>query len=330
MVKCAELLQVKGLCGNETTSIVSKEKDPLANTKAIEDAKVVAESNITNAEVIEADPNESDCCEYNDQMFIKKEISISESLGIFHHLKDFTIISCQLGDVDTEANNEDHSEKSNESTQNKSMGLIRVKRNLFEQEVKKKHKEEASNSLVYNKKSMDIYVKPTSKDSEMDGSSRCSTPLLVENDQEFENIVCSPTLVHHYLTDNNKSSSSQSDHAIIESLEEYDDDDDDDLFIEDANVCTNDTLYNIISQKLEGCGPFSGSNDDSELRRNLLISSVGSLNHQYNMNEESQGENQSANQSNDMKVAIGGLYLRNPRGKKFKKIIEIACGINYF
>lgn len=249
-------------------------------------------------------------------------------LKYFIYWKKSKIISCQLGDVDTEANNvmEDHSEKSNESTQNKSMGLIRVKRNLFEQEVKKKHKEEASNSLVYNKKSMDIYVKPTSKDSEMDGSSRCSTPLLVENDQEFENIVCSPTLVHHYLTDNNKSSSSQSDHAIIsESLEEYDDDDDDDLFIEDANVCTNDTLYNIISQKLEGCGPFSGSNDDSELRRNLLISSIGSLNHQYNMNEESQGENQSADQSNDMKVAIGGLYLRNPRGENFK-ITKIECG----
>lgn len=89
LVKCAELLQVKGLCGNETTSIVSKEKDPLANTKAIEDAKVVAESNITNAEVIEADPNESDCCEYNDQMFIKKEISISESLKKFTNREIF-------------------------------------------------------------------------------------------------------------------------------------------------------------------------------------------------------------------------------------------------
>lgn len=204
------------------------------------------------------------------------------------------------------------------------IGLIRVKRNLFEQhndkEVNKQTKDndEASNSLVYNKKSMDIYVKPPSKDSEMDGSSRSSTPLLVEHDQEFEDIVCSPTLIqYHYMTDNIKPVASQSDAtsgAIVESLEEFDDDDDDDLFIEEANVCSNDALYNMITQKFENCETFSSSpENDTELRRKLLISSVGSLNHQYKGNENS-AETQSADQSHDMKVAIGGLYLRNPRG----------------
>lgn len=164
---------------------------------------------------------------------------------------------------------------------------------------------------------MDIYVKPTSVESEMNSSSRCSSPMLVENDQEFENIVCSPTLVqYHYSPDKNAAGQmGATSEENVADMEEYDDDDDDDLFIEEGNVCTNDALFNMISQNFEQCESFSNNSEDSELRRKLLISSVGSLNHQYKLNDQSNVD-QSSDQSNEMKAAIGGLYLRNPRGKK--------------
>ena len=162
---------------------------------------------------------------------------------------------------------------------------------------------------------MDIYVKPSSKDCEMDGSSRGSTPLLIEQDQDFENIVCSPTLIqYHYLTDK-PADASQSDVKggnITENLEEFEEDDDDELFIEEANVCSNDTLYNMITQKFDSCEGFTTKvESDNELRRKLMISSVGSLNHQY---QESENSKAHSSEQADMKVAIGGLYLRNPRG----------------
>lgn len=200
-------------------------------------------------------------------------------------------------------------------------GLIRVKRNLFESAEKEAPQtqnggEEATNSLVYNKKSMDIYVKPN--ETEKVTRSGGSTPQPAEHDQEeFENIVCSPALMqYHYMTDNIKNSSSQSEDTRAnkaESLEEYDDDDDDDLFIEEANVCSNDALYNMITQKFGDCDSFSNiSGNDSELKRNLMISSVGSLS-QYNGSDMASVDAQTA-EANEMKMAIGGLYLRNPRG----------------
>lgn len=84
LVKCAELLQVKGLCGNETTSIVSKDKDP--KTKPSEEDMEQADDNTVEQtpEVNESNVNENDCCEYIDDMIIKREINISESQ---QHLK---------------------------------------------------------------------------------------------------------------------------------------------------------------------------------------------------------------------------------------------------
>lgn len=72
LVKCAELLQVKGLCGNETTSIISKDKDSssVPKTKDIEQPN---EDAVDSSELIEAEVNRSDCDEYNDQMIIKRE-----------------------------------------------------------------------------------------------------------------------------------------------------------------------------------------------------------------------------------------------------------------
>lgn len=86
LVKCAELLQVKGLCGNETTSIISKGKDPLSPSKIRPnegsqddgDQTVVDTRSNTIPEMIEVDGTESDDCdEYNNQMIIKREINIS-------------------------------------------------------------------------------------------------------------------------------------------------------------------------------------------------------------------------------------------------------------
>lgn len=221
--------------------------------------------------------------------------------------------------MDSPIDNEDDEPAAKENAGN-SIGLIRVKRNLFEndKDLKNLRDDEASNSLVYNKKSMDIYVKPTSKDSEMDASSsRRSTPLLVEqqqtDEQQFENIVCSPSLVqYHYMTDNKKARMTSASVEKADNMDEYDDDDDDDEFIEEATACSNDTLYNMIAQKFDICG----DDNDSELSKNLLISSVGSLNQKFKGNEVSKIIKQSPDTSNnEMKVAIGGLYLRNPRGE---------------
>jgi hypothetical protein len=89
LVKCAELLQVKGLCGNETTSIISKEKEssPIPKNKPIEESASESQQNDVvessssgknGSEMIEIDVNESDSISYNDQMIIKREVNISK------------------------------------------------------------------------------------------------------------------------------------------------------------------------------------------------------------------------------------------------------------
>lgn len=87
LVKCAELLQVKGLCGNETTSIISKEKEasPVPSKKAKpnedplqDDSAMECENSNSISEMVEQEAVESDGCEYNDQMIIKREINISK------------------------------------------------------------------------------------------------------------------------------------------------------------------------------------------------------------------------------------------------------------
>lgn len=314
-MKCAEMLKIKGLCGNETTSSIIAKESPVP---ARDEEHLAEEQNCSsaNSDMIEVEANESDCLEFNEQM-IKREINIS---NLYHSLNlsfwSLHFVSIE-GDVESENMDDDDvsmKTKANSSQQSKSMGLIRVKRNLFESHNNDKNEnepknsngkenesfEEASNSLIYNKKSMDIYVKPT-KDSE--SSSKCSSPLMVESeDPQFENIVCSPSLMQYQYKN------------VPNQIEDLDDDDDDDLFIEEANVCSNDVLYNMITQKFENCEGFSpGDENDSDLKRKLLISSVGSLNHDYKGEMSQAGSSEAAN--HEMKVAIGGLYLRNPRGR---------------
>ena len=90
LVKCAELLQVKGLCGNETTSIISKDKESTPQPKIktnessnedLDQSGVDCSNSNTNSEMIEIDPIES--CDYNDQMIIKREINISKKSSRF-------------------------------------------------------------------------------------------------------------------------------------------------------------------------------------------------------------------------------------------------------
>lgn len=87
LVKCAELLQVKGLCGNETASIISKDKDPLSQpknsaTEEQEQSEVdYVLSSTADPERAEVDENESECCEYNNKMIIKREINISKKVS---------------------------------------------------------------------------------------------------------------------------------------------------------------------------------------------------------------------------------------------------------
>lgn len=242
---------MKGLCG-ESTSITANER----NTKNDEENAAVDESSEKE------ESNESaEQCGYNGQMIIKREIDISDV--------------------------SDDQESSAQGALNspKSSGLIRVKQNLFKNEAGKKNST-AEAGLVYNKKSMDIYV----KDKKQGEASRSSTPLKPEGSDIAESIVCSPTLMMQYEDEQH--------------LDNFDDDDD---FIIEESGC-NDELFNIITQKFEKCEQFAIC-DPNEQSSKLLISSVSS---QFNQNF---GSHQSEDASNvEMKSAIGGLYLRNPRG----------------
>lgn len=255
------MLQVKGLCG-ESTSITANEQN--SQSKVTNNEEVAPESTFNEStEMLEVEEsNEStEQCGYNGQMIIKREIDIS--------------------DVD----DQESAQGTSRQTSPKASGLIRVKQNLFKAEATKKISS-SETGLVYNKKSMDIYV----KDKKQGEASRCSTPVMPENSQQFEDIVCSPTLIMQYDEEQH--------------MDNFDDDDD---FIIEESGC-NDELFNIITQKFEKCEQFSIC-DSNDQNSKLLISSVSS---QFNQNFRGQQGEDASNV--EMKSAIGGLYLRNPRG----------------
>lgn len=74
LVKCAELLQVKGLYGSEATSIVPNEKDSITqNAKAKKDENSVSQ---VDSEMTPDEGADNDCCDFNERMIIKREINI--------------------------------------------------------------------------------------------------------------------------------------------------------------------------------------------------------------------------------------------------------------
>lgn len=318
LVKCAEMLQVKGLCGNETTSITSTNNNSDTSQQV---SQLVTSCNneesetnespskaLNGEDAIEIDETESEC-EFNGQMRVKRELSISDNENA--NVEDDMMEECET---------EQNSSSATITRPSTSVGLIRVKRNLFENatinnDLNKSGSEiktaEEVNKLIYNKNSMDIYVK--AKNSEGDVS-RSSSPLLRAKtpDGQYESIVCSPTLLHYISDDGDKEDNSfkSSDHAD-DMVEE---DDDDDIFIEQGNICTNDALYELISKNFVNGDQFSlVEGNGTGLNSNLLISSVSSLNQQ--LNEDVKNVKIIHKTSSDKKVAISGLYLRNPRGK---------------
>lgn len=81
LMKCAEMLKIKGLCGNETTSSIIAKESPVP---ARDEEHLAEEQNCSsaNSDMIEVEANESDCLEFNEQM-IKREINIS---NLYHSL----------------------------------------------------------------------------------------------------------------------------------------------------------------------------------------------------------------------------------------------------
>ena len=246
LVKAAEILQVKGLCG-ESSSISSNDQNSQVHSKSN------AASQASTEKVELEDENQFEEISYNERMIIKREIDTS--------------------DVD----DQDTAPRENLFP---NPGLIRVKQNLFQDETLTKS---SADTLVYNKKSMDIYVKGNAESSRPLNES----PTTSGNSQQFEDIVCSPTLMQY------------DEEQHLEKLE-----DDDDFLIEESGC--NDELYKIISQKFEKCEQFS---IDSDQNSKLLISSVSSQ-----FNQSFRGENS----GNVEMSGIQGLYLRNPRGKDEK------------
>lgn len=85
LVKCAELLQVKGLCGNETSTIIPTEKESTTQTKTKQNKAKVGETSTDQIDSeMPEEAAESDCGEFNDQMIIKREINISKDSNLFN------------------------------------------------------------------------------------------------------------------------------------------------------------------------------------------------------------------------------------------------------
>lgn len=262
LVKCAELLQIKGLCGNDSTECPD-------DLKANEDDDE-AERAESMVEQQEPEKSPSVCDEQqNDKIVIKREVDISD------------VESCQNDDV-------------YQTQQQKVAGLIRVKSNLFESDLKDNNDSQAITEDFHREDDTHLSkCKKSSTDESDEKRSESTSPLLVESTQQYENIVCSPALM------------------------QYDDggdgDDDDEVYIDDGNVCTNDALFQLITQKLGNCQQFTNSEDSNDVdsKSKLMIASVSS---QYQSCAKTK-----SSYSADKKVAIGGLYLRNPRGNQERK-----------
>lgn len=271
-------------------------------------------------------------------------------------------------------------QQSNKEQQSDKHGLIRVKSNLFEnyqpenqaKQQQHQHQQECNdnssllsgsnnnkvsevtitsgkgngtdesmaNALVYNKNSMDIYVKTKETTTEQKQSTvRKTSPKSQQQQHQkqqkevnhFEDIICAPNILEFNMSEeeetneldfNVKPKTNEMDSTFMESENELS------AFYmpSDMPVATSDSLYDMISQNFanDTTATFNSSGESGS--NNLLISSVSSLNignKKYKSDQDhSEGKlfkNLQKLCSTEKKPAIGGLYLRNPRGNQVRQ-----------
>ena len=269
-------------------------------------------------------------------------------------------------------------QQSNKEQQSDKHGLIRVKSNLFEnyqpenqaKQQQHQHQQECNdnssllsgssnnkvsevtitsgngngtdetmaNALVYNKNSMDIYVKTKETTEPKPTTVKKTSPKTQQKQQKevnnFEDIICAPNILEFNMSDeeeeeetneldfNVKPKTNEMDSTFMESENEIS------AFYmpSDMTVATSDSLYDMISQNFanDTTGTFNSNGESGS--NNLLISSVSSLNmgnKKFKMEQDhSEGKlfkNLQKLCSTDKKPAIGGLYLRNPRGNQVRQ-----------
>ena len=207
--------------------------------------------------------------------------------------------------------------------------------------------ETMANALVYNKNSMDIYVKTKETTEPKQSTVKKSSPKAQQQQQQqqkqkhqkeanvvnhFEDIICAPNILEFNMSEeeeetneldfNVKPKTNEMDSTFMESENEIS------AFYmpADMTVATSDSLYDMISQNFanDTTATFNSSGDSGTT--NLLISSVSSLNMANKKfkteQDHSEGKlfkNLQKLCSTEKKPAIGGLYLRNPRGNQVRQ-----------
>lgn len=207
--------------------------------------------------------------------------------------------------------------------------------------------ETMANALVYNKNSMDIYVKTkeTTTEQKHNSTVKKTTPKSQHQKQQkkdvnhFEDIICAPNILEFNMSEdeddgegeetneldfNVKPKTNEMDSTFMESENEIS------AFYmpSDMPVATSDSLYDMISQNFanDTTATFNSSGGECG-SNNLLISSVSSLNignKKYKSSDQDHSEGKLLKNlqklcSTEKKPAIGGLYLRNPRGNQVRQ-----------
>lgn len=196
-----------------------------------------------------------------------------------------------------------------------------------------------ANALVYNKNSMDIYVKTkeTTTETKQQSTVKKTSPKTQQKQQKevnnFEDIICAPNILEFNMSEEEEEETNELDFSVKPKTNEMDS-----SFMESENeisafympsdmtVATSDSLYDMISQNFanDTTGTFNSNGESGS--NNLLISSVSSLNMgnkkfktEQDHTEVKLFKNLQKLCSTEKKPAIGGLYLRNPRGNQVRQ-----------
>jgi hypothetical protein len=251
------------------------------------------------------------------------------------------------------------SQSQKQQQQQKKIGLIRVKNNLFDSYqsggartlndsgiidfedlnddtsdvimVKSAGEEEESannkkNSIVFNRNSMDIYVK-RSNDGSQATATESSSPV---SSNLFENIVCAPNLLQYMSDGENNEERTNTNLESGEANGEVT------SYYMPAKMQTQmepENLFELMRQKFAANEetsfiPVNSTNQNKKNASHFVIASVSSLNQiTANNNKKSKAEQENEakmfqnlqNLCGDDKTSIGGLYLRNPRGNQVRQ-----------